>query len=135
LANRELISTALRAFAGEQESSGDLDGAEAALREAIEVGAGMDIVEHLGRGMLASVLVQRGELDEAEEHAGEVLKAGGLFEFEGRLVLAEVALDRGDPDGARLAAEALSLTAAGGYLHSPTRKRLEARLGRERSAL
>jgi tetratricopeptide (TPR) repeat protein len=132
IGHRELISTALRALAGVREAAGDLDGAERALREAIEAGVGMSLVEHVARGMLASALVQRGNLDEAEEHAGDVLKAGGLFEFEGRLVLAEVALERGDADGERLAAEALSLTDAGGYMHSRTRKRLEARLGRER---
>jgi DNA-binding SARP family transcriptional activator len=130
----ELESAALRALAVLHEAAGDLEGAERALREAIEVAAPseMSLDEHVASGMLASVLVRRGNLDEAEEYAADLLKAGGLFEFDGRLVLAEVALERGDPNGEQMAAEALSLTDAGGYLLSRTRKRLEARLGREK---
>jgi class 3 adenylate cyclase len=48
--------------------------------------------------------------------------------LESRLVLAEVALARNDPDAARMAAEALTLADAGGYLLSPARQRLEAKV-------
>ena len=55
---------------------------------------------------------------------------GGIAfpEFESRLVLAEVALARGDPDAERLAGEALARADAGGYLLSPARQRLEAKV-------
>lgn len=130
LGNREWISMNLRGFASSCEAHGDLERAEAALREAIEVGVGIPLTVYLGKAQLASVLSERGELEAAEQYAVEALKGGGFFEFESRLVLAEVALARGDPHGERLAAEALSLTEAGGYLFSRTRKRVEAQVPR-----
>jgi len=136
LGNREWISVCLRGLAACCQMGGDLDGAEAALRESMEVGAGIPLQAHQGAARLASLLVERGDLAAAERYAGEALKGGGFFEFESRLVLAEVALARGDPHGERLAAEALALTEAGGYLFSHSRKRLVARVppsGRRKS--
>jgi DNA-binding SARP family transcriptional activator len=130
---RELTSTGLRALAAVQ-AEDDPESAERTLREASEEAPRLDLVQNVARGMLASILVRRGNLDEAEKLARDLVNAGGFFEFEARLVLAEVALAREDADGERLAAEALSLTGAAGYLHSPTRKRLEARIGRASDA-
>jgi hypothetical protein len=84
---------------------------------------------HANAAVLASLLVERGNLEEAERYATLALAGGiGMVEFESRLVLAELALVRGDPDAERLAAEALSLADAGGYVFSPARQRLGAKV-------
>jgi DNA-binding SARP family transcriptional activator/class 3 adenylate cyclase len=129
LGHREYISVNLRAVAACCRASGDLDGAEAALREALEICAVIPLQLHLDAAFLSSLLVERGNLEEAERYANDALGGGiGLADFESRLVLAEVALARDDPEAERLAAEALSLADAGGYRFSPARQRLEARV-------
>ncbi len=128
LGNRESISVNLRAVAACRRASGDLDGAEAALREALEIAAVLPMQVHMNAARLASLLVERGNLDEAERYATDALGGVvGMAALENRLVLAEVALARNDPDAARMATEALTLADAGGYLLSPARQRLEAK--------
>jgi class 3 adenylate cyclase/DNA-binding SARP family transcriptional activator len=129
LGHRELISINLRGVAGCCRAEGDLDGAEAALRQALESAAAWPFQVQMDTALLASLLVERGRLDEAERYAGQTLGSGiGIAELEGALVLAEVAVARGDPDAERLAAEALSRADAGGYVLSPSRQRLEAKV-------
>jgi class 3 adenylate cyclase len=136
LGHRELVATTLRALALWHLASGDLEGAEEAAREAIEPGAGLAAHPAYNSACLASVLVERGALDEAEAAATEAVQSGmGIPGFDGSLVLAEVALARGDPDGERLAAGALAATEASGYLNSRTRQRLEARVPEWRGLL
>jgi tetratricopeptide (TPR) repeat protein len=127
LGNRELICRALRALAAHSAEVGDITQAEEHLREAMEVGRGRLSSERFAGAQLASLLAQRGELDAAEQLARQA-KDEGIFEFDSRFVLAEIAILRDDPDGERLAAEALALTDDAGYLYSPPRKRFEARL-------
>ncbi len=129
LEHRETISNALRALAGCCRAESDLDGAEAALRRALEIAAALPVQLHLNEAVLASVLVERGNLQEAERYANQAIDDGiGMAKFESRLVLAEVALARGDPDAESLAAEAFTLADAGGYLFSPARQRLSAKV-------
>ncbi len=133
--NREALSVTHRCMAHCCRARGDLDGAETALREALEIGAVLPLQLRVNGAFLASVLIERGNLDEAARYAtAAVSGAVGLAEFEGRLVLAEVALARGDPGAEQLAAEALSLADAGGYLLSAARQRLEARVTSSPSA-
>jgi DNA-binding SARP family transcriptional activator/tetratricopeptide (TPR) repeat protein len=129
LGHRETISVNFRGVASCCRADGDLDGAEAALRQALEIATDLPLQLHVDAADLASVLVERGNLEEAERYATLGLAGGiGMAVFESHLVLAEVALDRGDPNAERLAAEALTLADAGGYLFSPARQRLEARV-------
>jgi Tfp pilus assembly protein PilF len=129
LGHREAISLSFRAVAGCCRADGDLDGAEAALRQALEIAAAVPVQLPLNAAVLASVLVERENLEEAERYANQAIAGGiGMAEFESRLVLAEVALARGDPDAERLAAEALSLADAGGYVFSPACQRLGAKV-------
>jgi class 3 adenylate cyclase len=126
LGHRESISINLRGVAACCRASGDLDGAEAALREALEIAAALPLQRRVDAATLASVLVEQGQLEEAERYAIEARVGGiGIAEFESSLVLAEVALARGDPEAGRLATEALAFADAGGYLLSPVRQRLE----------
>ncbi len=127
--HRQVISINLRAVAGCSWATGDLEAAEAALRRALEIAAALPMQLHTNAAILASLLVERGRFDEAERYAHQALDGAiGISVFEGRLVLAEVALARGDPGAERLAAEALSLADADGYVLSPARRRLEAKV-------
>ena len=129
LGHRQSISFNLRGVATCCRATGDLDGAEAALVEALEVASAPPMQLQMNSAVLASLLVERGNLDEAERYANQSLGGGIAFpEFESRLVLAEVALARGDPDAERLAGEALARADVGGYMLSPARQRLEAKV-------
>ncbi len=129
LGNREWVSVALKTLAACRQASGDLESAEAALREAMEVVPGIAIQVEWSAALLASVLVEKGDLERAEGYAQQGRESGfAVAHFEAGLVLAEIALARGDPEGPRLAAEALSATKAAGYRCSPARKRLEAKV-------
>jgi class 3 adenylate cyclase len=134
--HRESMSVTLRGMAHCCRARGDLEGAEAALREGLEIAGVLPLQLHVNGAFLASLLVERGNLDEAARYATDAVSGGvGLAEFESRLVLAEVALARGDPDAEQLATEALTLADAGGYLFSPARQRLGARAPLSPSAL
>ena len=75
------------------------------------------------------MLLETGDVKTAERYAREARERGfAVAHFEAALVLADIALSRGDTDGPRLAAEALSATEAIGYLCRPIRRRLEAKL-------
>ncbi len=127
-ANWEESAYALRALAYAHEVAGDLDRAEAELRETLEVGADHAFLSSTLWGRLASVLFTRGDLDGAQTCAAAAVRDGHFFGgYDGRLVLAEVALARGAPDAERIAADALAQAGANGYLTSLSRKRLLAR--------
>lgn len=116
-------------LAGCRRAGGDFEGAEAALREAMEVADDQPVQVQWSAAHLASVLLETGDVETAERYAREGRESGfAVAHFEAVLVLAEIALARGDPDGPRLAAEALSATEAAGYLCSPARRSLEAKL-------
>ncbi|MGH9006065.1 MAG: tetratricopeptide repeat protein, partial [Acidimicrobiia bacterium] len=120
LGNREWISVALKVLAACRRAGRDLDGAKAALREAMEVAAGIPAQDQWNAAHLASVLMEEGDVETAERYAQEGREGGfAVAHFEAGLVLAEVALARGDPEGPRLAAEALHATEAAGYRCSP----------------
>jgi class 3 adenylate cyclase len=129
--SRSSAAAALMAIGCAHEAAGDLDLAEEALRESLETGADVPWVASWSFGRLASIRSARGDLAGAEDCANRALREDvGIGNFEARLVLAEVALARGDPDGERLAADALDATDAAGYRYRPTRQRLLARTAR-----
>ncbi|HEV8625236.1 MAG TPA: BTAD domain-containing putative transcriptional regulator [Acidimicrobiia bacterium] len=126
--NREDSALALRALAYAHAVAGDLDRAEAALCEVLDSAGDIPYLSSTCRALLGSVLSARGDLDGAEEQAIKAVQENVLWGgYEGRLVLAEVALARSDPDAERLAADALAQSDAGGYLTSLSRKRIQAR--------
>jgi DNA-binding SARP family transcriptional activator/class 3 adenylate cyclase len=128
VANREEAAYALRALAFAHEAVGDLDRAETALRQALEAAGDLPLVSATCLARLASVLAARGDLDGAAAYATSAVREGIFFGgHEGRLVLAEVALARVDPDAERMAADALGQADAAGYLVSLSRRRLQAR--------
>lgn len=127
-ANREERAFVLRSLAHAHETAGDLDHAETALREALDLASDMPVVRSTCLARLASVCSAGGDLDAAETFATSAVREAVYFGgLEGRLVLAEVALARGDPVGPRLAADALAQADAAGYLASLSRKRIQAR--------
>ncbi len=128
VSNREEAAYALRTLAHAHEAAGDLDSAEAAVRQALEAAGDMPLVSSTSHARLASVLAARGDLDGAEAAATRAVRENVFYSgLEGRLVLAEVALARGDPDAERIAAEALDQADAAGYLVSQSRRRIDAR--------
>ena len=129
LGDREWISVALKLQAACRRAGGDLKSAEAALREAMEVASAIPVQVEWSAAHLASVLVEQGDLEAGERYALQGRESGfAVARFEAALVLAEVALARGDPEGPRLAAEALAATQAAGYRCSPARRSLEAKV-------
>jgi class 3 adenylate cyclase len=128
VSNREEAAYALRTLAHVHETAGDLDRAEAAVRQALDTAGDMPLVSATCHARLASVLAAGGDLDGGEAYATRAVREEIFFSgHEGRIVLAEVALARRDPDAERIAAGALDLADAAGYLVSLSRRRIEAR--------
>ncbi len=126
--SRSSVAGALMELASAHEAAGEVDKADELLREALDLGVDVPWVTSWGFGRLASLQSLLGDLAAAEEYANRALQEGvGFGDLEARLVLAEVALARGDPDGERLAADALDAAEAAGYRYRPTRQRLLAR--------
>jgi DNA-binding SARP family transcriptional activator/predicted negative regulator of RcsB-dependent stress response len=112
VAARALVGRALAA-------SGELDKAEAVLRQCIQESADLPIFFSWAAARLASVLVACGNLSEAEAWVSHALKeATPLTLYEARVSQAELAFARGDPDASRIADEARILAEAGGHLLS-----------------
>jgi class 3 adenylate cyclase/DNA-binding SARP family transcriptional activator len=128
LGNREALSVMLRALAEAHLAAGDLDQSEAAIREASAVAADIPLQIYLNGAVLADLLLERGDVEQAQRVADETLRRNdGFFAYEGGLVRAAIALARGDPAAEGLAAEALNVTEAGGYVYSRVRNRLAQR--------
>ena len=121
-------ATTLRVLGQAEQAAGNLEEAASVLREAVEASTGMPFHHAMAAGRLASVLVVMGELESAEAYATRALAerspGGG---YEAHLVLAEIALLRGEVDAEVMAAEALELAASAAYVDSPARRRLTER--------
>jgi DNA-binding SARP family transcriptional activator len=128
LGAREWEATTLRVLGQAEEAAGNLTEAASVLRWAVEASAGTPFHCSMAAGRLASVLVAMGEVESAEAMANRALversPAGG---YEAHLVLAEIALLRGEPESEAMVAEALGRAEGGGYVESPARRRLERR--------
>jgi class 3 adenylate cyclase len=121
--DREGSAFALATLGMVAQAAGDLDAAEEAL--SASMAADLPVQAAWAGSRLASVLMARGDLEAAETHATSALAGIGMGVHEARLVLAEIALARGDPGAEARAAGALARANAAGYLTSPARARLE----------
>lgn len=105
-------------------AAGDLEGAEAALRECLQTSKGLPMFGPWAAARLASVLVARGQLTAAEPLVAESMALGVPFTLHAaRLALAELAAARGDPDAVRVTSEALELAEAQDHLATAARLR------------
>jgi DNA-binding SARP family transcriptional activator/class 3 adenylate cyclase len=124
--NAEYITGSLRALAIVHEATGQLDDAEAALLEALEVAKRTPLLASLAAGRLASVYMARGDTTNAETYAMRCLAEGAPFvQYDARLVLAELALARGEPDAEAEAAETVAVVEAGGCVARPAYARVK----------
>jgi class 3 adenylate cyclase/DNA-binding SARP family transcriptional activator len=125
LGSRETLSVTLRALASAELEAGDLESAEAAIREALAGADDIPLQSYLDGALLAELLLERGDIEQAQRVADDRLRRNdGFYAYEGSLVFAAIALARDDPGAERLVADALARTEAGGYLHSRLRQRL-----------
>jgi class 3 adenylate cyclase/DNA-binding SARP family transcriptional activator len=128
LGSRSSVAAALMSLADAHEAAGGIDLADELYRESLGAGSDLPWLASWTCARLASLRAARGDLAAAEDYANRALREGVAFgDFEARLVLAEVALARGDPDGERLAAEALDAAETAGYRYRPTWRRLHVR--------
>jgi tetratricopeptide (TPR) repeat protein len=119
LGHREYTAAALAELGTALRAGGDLPGAEALLRESLQTAEGIPIFSAFAASRLAAVLLDRGDLDDAEHHAQQAIAEGPpITHFEARLTLARIAAARGDQNARGVAAEALSLAEAAGHLAS-----------------
>jgi class 3 adenylate cyclase/DNA-binding SARP family transcriptional activator len=119
------VAWGLMVLAQAHEIAGEPEQAEAKFRESVEAGSAIPWVASWAFGRWASFKAGQGDHTVAEDYANRALRAGvGFAEHEARLVLAEVALLRGDPDAERRAVEALDEAEANGYRYGPTHQRL-----------
>jgi class 3 adenylate cyclase len=126
LGHNEYTAMLLGALGASCVAAGDLEGAESAFHEAVGTAEGMPIHASMAAGRLASVLQARGDPAGAELWATRCLTMGNpATQYEGHLVLAEVALARGVPNAETQVGEALARVEAVGYRWSPARGRLE----------
>jgi hypothetical protein len=120
------MASGLIALGLAHQAGGDLERAEAALRESLARSEGIPFTFSIAAGRLASLLAGKGDLNSAALYAGQALAQGTeLSHYEPRLVQAEIAAARGEPGALILAAEALAAAASGGYRASTSRARLE----------
>jgi class 3 adenylate cyclase len=123
--SRSAIGIAFMTLASVHEASGDLEQAEALLLQGLETSGDLPWVASCAFGRLGSMRAARGDFAAAEQYANRALEEGvGFGDHEARLVLAEVALARGDADAERQVAQALDQAEAAGYRYRPTRQRL-----------
>jgi DNA-binding SARP family transcriptional activator len=129
LGHRELIAGALRGLGIVHRAAGDLEGAEGAFRRSLEVaGEHLPLFAGYAASSLASVLIARGRLAEAEPFIAQAFAVGlPVNRYEARLTGAELAVARDDPNAAAIVAEALAMAETGGHLATVARlKRLTA---------
>jgi tetratricopeptide (TPR) repeat protein len=101
-------------------ADGQLEKAEAFLRESLDVGRGLPLMTTWAAAVLARLLVARGDFTEAERYVALAINDAGapIWQFEARLALAELAAARHDPAAREIAREALAMAEAGGHLSS-----------------
>jgi class 3 adenylate cyclase len=127
--NLEFISYSLILAGRMALADGDLKGGETALYEALEVATGLPLWEAQAAAHLAEVHLSRNDLDEAENFAHRACAGRvGPGPVEGRILLAEVAFRRGDPEVETQARQALQAAGTTDYAPSPYRVRLQRRL-------
>jgi class 3 adenylate cyclase/DNA-binding SARP family transcriptional activator len=130
--SRELISGALLLSGRLSEAASDFEAAEACFKEALE--AAGDLLFHSSTAVacLASLRLMLGDVSEAEMFATQASSADvGPGPLEGRLILAEIALLRGDPGAEAQAREALRRADTTDFAPSANRIRLERLVGTE----
>jgi tetratricopeptide (TPR) repeat protein len=105
--------------------TGDTDAAEANFRQSLDVASGMPIYTSWAAANLALLLIERGDLAQAEQFVRRAMDEAGipLTQYEPRLAQVELAIARRDPEAMRLAAHALTLAEAGGHMLSAARLR------------
>jgi tetratricopeptide (TPR) repeat protein len=103
--------------------AGDPSTAEAHFRASLDVGSGMPIYTSWAASNLALLLIERGDLPQAELFVRRAMEDAGipLTQYEPRLAQVELALARRDPEAMRLAAYALELAESGGHMMSAVR--------------
>jgi class 3 adenylate cyclase/DNA-binding SARP family transcriptional activator/predicted ATPase len=115
--------------------AGELDDAERAYRQALDVAEDSAFNRSWAAGRLASVVLEQGDLAGAEAMARRCLAEGPpLVQYEAHLVLSEVALARGEPGAPDRVAESVARAEVGGYRVSPARRRLTGVVGTAPSA-
>jgi tetratricopeptide (TPR) repeat protein len=128
LGHREWTAAALKGLGSAYLAAGDLDAAEAAFRECLEGARDLPIFISLAAAGLASVFLARHNLGAAQAYATRALEEGTEFtRYDARLVHAQIAVARGDPNDSEIVSEALALAEAGGHLLSAAQLRELAR--------
>jgi tetratricopeptide (TPR) repeat protein len=128
LGHREWTAAALKGLGSAYLAAGDLDAAEAAFRECLEGARDLPIFISLAAAGLASVFLARHNLGAAQAYATRALEEGTEFtRYDARLVHAQIAVARGDPNDSDIVSEALALAEAGGHLLSAAQLRELAR--------
>ncbi|TNC29408.1 BTAD domain-containing putative transcriptional regulator [Amycolatopsis alkalitolerans] len=113
----EWIAAGLRALGIARQSAGDLDRAEAAFRECLDVGHEIPLFGGWAAARLGLVLVGQGRVAEAEPLIGTALQQGvPLARHEARWAQAELLHARGAPGANAAARAALAAAREAGYL-------------------
>lgn len=110
LGHGEWTATSLRGLGIARQAAADLEGAEGAFRQSLEVAEHHHLphFESFAAARLASVLIGRGKLSEAEPMVARALATGlPLSLYEARLAQAQLAAARDDPGSQGLIAQAL----------------------------
>ena len=98
---------------------GDLEAAEAEFRGALAAGADWPYFAGQAAAALAALQLARGDLETARDFAGQACATTvGPGSLEGRMLLAEIALTRGEPGAEIAARQALQAAAATDYAPS-----------------
>jgi tetratricopeptide (TPR) repeat protein len=119
LRHREWTAAALKGLGSVYLAAGDLDAAEGAFRECLDGAKDLPIFISLASAGLASVFLARHNLGAAEAYATRAFEEGTEFtRYGARLVRAQIAVARGDPNASEIVSEALTLAEAGGHLLS-----------------
>ena len=118
MGHRELKVSGLVGQGSALSLMGLLAESEEKLREAIELSAGIPIFKHAAAVRLAPVLIERGDLETAEEYLRQVMQGPALAHCEARLWLATIAHKRRSPDAVAITEEALALARKAGHLAS-----------------
>ncbi len=129
MGHQTMVAASLRGLGLAQQTAGDLHVAAGTLREAVEASRGRPVQLAWAAGCLASVLIELEDLEGARDAARLCLAQsvpGGSFD--GRLVLAELALMEDEPGARSLAVETVAFAEARGWRSGRSRERLERRL-------